>query len=98
MIGFADFAPRMLEESGFFKSARYESFEAALDAANQWVAENELRVINVETVVLPNMWDSAENGTEDPEIWTSGDISSNWYQFIRVWYEYSLGERRPTAV
>ncbi|GEM_PF-2945924 len=41
MIGFADFAPRMLAELGFFKAATYESFDAALDAADQWVGEND---------------------------------------------------------
>lgn len=97
MIGFADFVPRVLEGAGFFTSATFESFEAALDAANAWVAQHDVRVVNVETVVLPNMWESGEEGTQDVDLATSGDMYSQWHQFIRVWYEYSPGTRPPAA-
>ena len=45
---------------------------------------NRLDIVTVETVVLPNLWD--EEGSEDPEITTSGDMMSTWHQFVRVWY------------
>ena len=43
-------------------------------------------VVNVETVVLPNIWSQYEEGTTDPALHTSGDMASQWNQFIRVWY------------
>jgi hypothetical protein len=58
---------------------------ATIVRANQWIAESAVRVINVETVVLPNVRqveDASEVG-----IRTSGGMSSYWYQVVRVWYE-----------
>ena len=87
MIAYRDFIPRQTEEPGFFSDARYESFDAALRAASTFVADGSLKVLNIETVVLPNVWDTAEEGTRDVSIRTSGDVASTWHQFIRVWYE-----------
>jgi|SaaInlStandDraft_1057018.scaffolds.fasta_scaffold282405_1 hypothetical protein len=87
MLDYEDFIPRQTSGPGFFSSAEYESFDEALKAANSFVAGRDLKVLNIETVVLPNVWDTSEEGTADASIRTSGDISSTWHQFIRVWYE-----------
>ncbi len=89
MIDFKDFAPQ-IKERGFFKT-EFQTFGEALAAANQWIADSKINVVNVETVVLPEIW--SEDGTEDPCLRSSGEMSSSWYQFIRVWFEWSLGER-----
>ena len=83
MIGFEDFAPRMLK-SGFF-SREFESFDAALAGANEWIETSGVDVVNIETVVLPEMWD--EEGTTDVDLKIVGERSSTWHQFIRVWYK-----------
>ena len=49
------------------------------------VAETGVRVINLETVVLPNL--SSVDDASKVGIRTSGDMSSYWYQIVRVWYE-----------
>src|SRR3954466_3855069 len=85
MLRHQDFVPHMMTPPGFFAPATFESFEAALSAANQWIKENEIQVVNVETVVLPNIWNRWEEGTEDPSLGT-GESPSHWHQFIRVWY------------
>ncbi|MEQ8789435.1 MAG: hypothetical protein RIC55_24285 [Pirellulaceae bacterium] len=87
MIRFRDFVPRMLAEPGLFKAGEYESMDEALAAANDWIKENEIRVTNVETVVLPNIWSRWEEGSTDTALGTSGDSPSRWHQVIRVWYE-----------
>ncbi len=87
MIEYRDFIPQQTEGPGFFSTARYESFDAALDSANEFVSSQSARILNVETVVLPNVWNADEGGTTDASIRTSGDVSSTWHQFIRVWYE-----------
>lgn len=87
MIAYADFIPRQTSGPGFFREAEYESFNAALHAANEFVSSRSLKVLNVETVVLPNVWDTSEEGTTDTSIRTSGDVSSTWHQFVRIWYE-----------
>jgi len=84
MIWFEDFAPQIIK-SGFF-GRTFESFEAALAAANEWIEHNDIDVVNIETVVLPQIWERSEEGTTDTDIRTSGECSSTWHQFIRVWY------------
>jgi hypothetical protein len=87
MIRFRDFVPRMLEAPGLFRGGEYESFDVALDAVNQWVQANRVRIVNIETVVLPNIWSRYEEGSDDVALGTSGEMPSHWHQFIRCWYE-----------
>jgi hypothetical protein len=69
MIAYEDFIPQQTSGPGFFTSAQYESFDEALKAANSFMVGRELMILNVETVVLPNVWD--EEGTTDVSIDTS---------------------------
>lgn len=82
MYHFKDFAPQVVKKS-FFKT-EYESFEEALDAANAWIRDQKVEVLNIETVVLPNM--RRGGGTPDTG-YTSSESGSYWYQFVRVWYK-----------
>ena len=83
MICFEDFAPRMLK-SGLF-SREFESFDAALAGANEWIEDNGIDVVNIETVVLPQIWGAfEEGGTTDVDLGVGE--GSRWHQFIRVWY------------
>lgn len=81
MYHFKDFAPQVVKK-GFFKTD-YESFEKALDAANAWIRDHNIEVLNIETVVLPNM--RKTGGTTDTAHIPS-QRGSFWHQFIRVWY------------
>ena len=87
MIQFKDFVPKMIAAPKLFKPGEYESFDAALEAANHWIKEHGIHVINVETVVLPNIWSRFEDGTTDVALGTSGEMPSHWHQFIRCWYQ-----------
>jgi len=87
MIAYRDFAPRMISPPGFLKQAQFDSFDAAVAAANEWILQNRITVIPVETVVLPNVWHPHERGTADPSLAASGEFSTDWHQFVRVWYE-----------
>ncbi len=82
-VAFKDFAPK-ITRSGIF-SRDMEPLTDCLRRANDWIGVDNPRIINVETVVLPNM--HCEEGSEDPDISTSGEMHSSWHQFIRVWYE-----------
>jgi len=85
MITYKDFAPQMTKK-GFF-STTFQTFDEAVLAANQWIQQTQVEIVNIETVVLPEMW--SEDGTTDTELTTSGEMMSSWYQFIRVWYRQS---------
>ena len=87
MLRYHDFVPQMTKPAAFLSPAEYESFDKALIAANQWIKENDLKVVTVETVVLPNIWSRFEEGSRDTSLGTSGESPSFWHQFIRVWYE-----------
>ncbi|GHB98522.1 hypothetical protein [Cerasicoccus arenae] len=86
MIRYQDFAPEKTAAGGFFKMPTFESLDECVAQANRWIEDNQLELINVETVVLPNMHISGEEGTSDVSLHTSGDMMSNWHQFVRVWY------------
>ncbi|HEY1172665.1 MAG TPA: hypothetical protein VGH19_14950 [Verrucomicrobiae bacterium] len=83
-IAFQDFTPTY-ETKGFFSSTTYEPLQDCLQRANEWIEAENPNIINIETVVLPNLWNKGEEGSEDPSLF-SGDYSS-WHQFIRIWYK-----------
>ena len=96
MLAFQDFVPKQIRAPRLsFNVAdlhgEYESFDAALAAAHAWVEENQVRVINVETVVLPNLWSPYEEGSRDPAI--IANDGATFHQFIRVWYDPGAGPR-----
>jgi hypothetical protein len=87
-IACKDFVPSMTR-SGFF-SSDYEPLEAVVARANEWMANVGARVVNVETVLLPNLSDEVQSGQSGLQ--TSGELRSQWFQIVRVWYEV---ERLP---
>ena len=84
-IAIIDFVPEK-KKGGMFKKGSVEHFDEVLQKLNSWIAQDNPDVINIETVVLPNIHDSEEEGSQDTELWTGGESSSQWYQLIRVWY------------
>jgi hypothetical protein len=86
-LRYIDFMPKQVRAPGLLSEGLYENFDAALAAANQWLADHpSVQLLQVETVVLPNLWNDWEEGTKDGSIATSGDSPSRWHQFLRVWY------------
>jgi hypothetical protein len=86
VIHFKDFVPKMFSAPSLFRAGQYETFEEALAAANQWIKENDIQVVSIETVVLPNIWSRYEEGSTDVALGTSGEMPSQWHQLIRCWY------------
>ena len=86
MIAFIDFVPEVKQEAGLFRAATMESLQSSLERANKWIVENNIQVLNVETVLMPNIHNHHEEGSQDTNIVTRGESYSHWYQFIRVWY------------
>jgi hypothetical protein len=86
MIAHRDFVPRVLAKARWFRPAAYETFEATLAAANAWIEAEAVRVVNVETVLLPEMHRPPEKRTSDAEFAAVGTWV-RWSQVIRVWYE-----------
>jgi len=90
---YKDFFPEVLS-NGFF-STQHESLTATVARANQWVMAYKVRVINLETVLLPNIKSVEDAG--EVGIRTSGEVSSHWYQVVRVWYDIEPPPLQPTV-
>ncbi len=87
MIAFKDFAPQPLKPGGLLSLPVYELFDGAVQAANAWIAAEGVPVLNVETVLLPNLWRSGGTGTGASLVRAQGgDFPVDWFQFVRVWY------------
>lgn len=86
MIKFRDFAPPT-EELGLLGERALESLEHAVESANHWINTFHVEVVNVETVLLPNIYGEAQTG--EGELRTDGDRETSWYQIVRVWYHDS---------
>lgn len=82
-LGYKDFFPEVVK-AGFF-SNDHETLSATVARANAWLASSGLKVITIETVVLPNI--SNETQASQTSIRTSGEIGSYWHQVVRIWYE-----------
>lgn len=86
MITFTDFVPEVKDKGGFFRMPVMEQLTESLKEANAWIAKYNVDVVNIETVVLPNIHSPGEQGSTDVQLRTSGDMGAYWYQFIRVWH------------
>ena len=80
-IQFRDFSPAV-KKQGWIKN-EYATLQETVEQANVWIAEAKVHVLNIETVVLPNI---AGRETAAPEIPGRG-LGTDWYQVIRIWYE-----------
>jgi hypothetical protein len=86
MLKFIDFVPRQIEPPGIFKQGQHQGFHEAVADANRWLADHDVQLLNVETVVLPNIWNRWEEGSADAALTTSGESPSRWHQVLRCWY------------
>jgi hypothetical protein len=89
-IASKDFVPAT-NRSGIF-TIDYEPHASVVARANEWMVRIGARVVNVETILLPNITSESQAGQND--LRTSGDISSHWLQVVRVWYDVP---EAPTA-
>ena len=88
MLKYKNFVPRQTNAEGFFSEADYEDFDAAVAAADAWIERTGVDVIQIETVVLPNIFASGEKGPNDSylKVRTSDGSRAHWHQFLRIWY------------
>jgi hypothetical protein len=87
MIEYKDFVPEIKKKAGFIIETFSEPLTDTLQQANKWIEQNNVNIINVETVVLPNIHNFQEEGSADTDINVYQKSNSNWHQIIRVWYK-----------
>lgn len=87
VLQFKDFVPERKGHNIWTGRGKYEPLTYAMQAANTWITANpHIDLLNVETVVLPNIHSSQEEGSEDAELMISAGAGVTWHQFFRVWY------------
>lgn len=86
MIRFKDFVPQQRAQPSFFSAADFEQLESAVERANHWIESVHVKIMNIETVLLPNIHSAREEGSKDPDLRVM-DPKSYWHQVVRVWYE-----------
>lgn len=86
MLKYKDFVPKQIRAPGIFERGEHESFDDAVLAMNDWLKEQNVKLVNLETVVLPNIWSRWEDGSTDASI-VAGDSPARWHQFLRCWYQ-----------
>ena len=84
MIAFKDFAPRVTDPGGMFSRKVFESLEAAVASASRWCENSNIVPLNVETVLLPDIYDKNQEGSKDAHVLTGNIVK--WHQIVRVWY------------
>ena len=95
MIAFQDFAPGQVAGPAGPIVGQWEPFDRAVLRANDWIKQYSIRVISVETLVLPNVWNTVARGTLESRMHTSNEMSNHWYQVVRVWFEPACAPSVP---
>jgi hypothetical protein len=80
-IAFKDFHGRFLKDSGCISEPDLEPIGKAVDLANKWIAENSMKVINVETVLV-----NLNRASEDSLQFEGGENRNRNAQIVRVWH------------
>lgn len=87
LLKFKDFVPEQLSKNPWTGKGKYESLGQMVREINHWMALHPgIDVMNIETVVLPNIHENKEEGSEDTELPPSAMGQYIWHQFFRVWY------------
>ena len=91
MMQLKDFRIKISDPGGWLSDPTSEKVEETLLRINNWVEENELSVLNIETLFFPGL-NSSYKGTESALFKSGGGESKSvYYQVFRVWYkEYKL--------
>ncbi|MEM8962485.1 MAG: hypothetical protein AAGD38_13460 [Acidobacteriota bacterium] len=86
-IQFVDFKAREHPRSSTSMSrSTHESVAQVVDRLNQWIRENRVEVINIETIILPNIHNTGVN-SEASRIRNYANYAwSSLHQVLRVWF------------
>ena len=82
---YVDFAPSFTQKQliGFTVDLEFESLQDTVVRANEWITRNGVRVVNIETVILPAP-------LNQPEYTTGANgfrvLEARVVQVVRVWY------------
>ena len=84
-LEYQDFSPSAVEHKVL--STEYENFSEVVAHANDWIRDSGVTVLNVETILLPNLQNLKDTLQVIQSV--SGTVmnSSYLFQVLRVWYD-----------
>ena len=85
MLKMKDFLPQPDKPPELFSKQVYQTLEDTVAAAGEWLKTSGVKLVQLETVVVPNI--RKEDSSQAAKFIVSYSNNSQWYQFIRVWYE-----------
>jgi hypothetical protein len=89
VIAYRDFAPKELSATTWREDPTFESFDQVIAAAKEWIAKEQVELVNIETVVLPLYSHAGKPVSGTNESYVPVGTGSYWIgcvQFVRVWY------------
>ena len=91
-LKYKDFSPPAVENKVI--PTKYENFPEVVAHANEWIRSSGVTVLNVETILLPNLQNLKDTLQVIQSV--SGEIivSSYLFQVLRVWYD-SDNSKKP---
>lgn len=91
MFRFKDFTIKVTKQATKQDDPAFEPLEETLIRMNAWIEENDITVLNVETVLLPNIYKNNSDRTSAIgayKMMQDGLLQIDWwYQIYRVWYQ-----------
>ena len=81
-LQFRDFVPAYAKARAHGEPGLCDDIASAVTAAGQWIHDEQIDVVNVETVVLPDI--HRQGGASEGQL-AAGD--GLWYQLVRVWFK-----------
>ena len=88
MIAFQDFIPRRQGKRLLGMVTDYENLRELVSRVNLWIEQNQIDVLNVETVLVTSL--PKENEASPKVEMTSQANVSSTIQIVRVWYRQSV--------
>lgn len=83
-IAFQDFVPQA-QRKRLGVRTDFERLHEVVSRANRWIEQNQIEVINVETILLTDL---PKGEVENPptQMTAPGTTSFSIYQVVRIWY------------
>jgi hypothetical protein len=94
-IRFRDFIPQIQSKQLFGALRDYEDPREIVTRINRWIEQEQVEVINIETLLLPKM--PGADAENVPTVLETYSGVYNSYQAIRVWYVVEEPAGSPAA-
>jgi hypothetical protein len=91
MIAFQDFVPQRQRKRLLGVLTDYENLHELVSRVNQWIEQQRIDVLNVETVLITKLPD--EPDASPAARMDSQGMTMSTYQIVRVWYRQAANRQ-----